>query len=53
LSADDYDTKKWAADGLAYLTLDADVKEEFVNDLNAVQAMYTLTKVNKSEINAA
>lgn len=43
-SADDYDTKKWAADGLAYLTLDAEVKEELANDNLALPALYSLTK---------
>ena len=44
-SSTDYETKKWAADGLAYLTLDADVKEEIVNDLATVKALYELIKV--------
>lgn len=33
-------------EGLAYLTFDADVKEEFVEDKAAMQAMFQLTKVN-------
>lgn len=32
-------------EGLAYLTFDADVKEEFVEDKAAMQAMFQLTKV--------
>jgi hypothetical protein len=32
-------------DGLAYLTLDADVKEILVDDVDALKTMYELTKV--------
>lgn len=32
-------------EGLAYLTFDADVKEEFVEDKAAMQAMFQLAKV--------
>ncbi|KAG8440608.1 hypothetical protein GDO86_006381 [Hymenochirus boettgeri] len=37
-------TRRWAVEGLAYLTFDADVKEEFVEDKAALQAMFTLAK---------
>ncbi|XP_048473017.1 protein unc-45 homolog A-like [Rhincodon typus] len=37
-------TRRWAVEGLAYLTFDADVKEEFVDDQSAMQAMFELTK---------
>ncbi|XP_053573687.1 protein unc-45 homolog A [Bombina bombina] len=37
-------TRRWAVEGLAYLTFDADVKEEFVEDKSALQAMFTLAK---------
>ncbi|KAM4746849.1 protein unc-45 homolog A [Rhinophrynus dorsalis] len=37
-------TRRWAVEGLAYLTFDADVKEEFVEDTTALQAMFTLAK---------
>ncbi|XP_069471000.1 protein unc-45 homolog B [Ambystoma mexicanum] len=37
-------TRKWAVDGLAYLTLDADVKDDFVEDEPALQAMFELSK---------
>lgn len=43
--ASDYSTKKWAVDGLAYLTLDADVKEDLINDIDALTEMYALVKV--------
>lgn len=32
-------------EGLAYLTLDADVKDDFVEDEQALQAMFELAKV--------
>lgn len=38
-------TRRWAVEGLAYLTFDADVKEEFVEDKAALQAMFKLAKV--------
>ncbi|MEE6503428.1 hypothetical protein FKM82_004824 [Ascaphus truei] len=40
----DPSTRRWAVEGLAYLTFDADVKEEFVEDKAAMQAMFTLAK---------
>lgn len=39
------DLRKWAAEGLAYLTLDADVKEELVEDSNALRSLIDLAKV--------
>jgi hypothetical protein len=38
------DLKKWAAEGFAYLTLDADVKEEVANDPLVVKALIDLGK---------
>ncbi|NWT06794.1 UN45A protein, partial [Mionectes macconnelli] len=40
----DTGTRRWAVEGLAYLTFDADVKEEFVEDKAAMQAMFHLAK---------
>ncbi|NWX94176.1 UN45A protein, partial [Nothoprocta pentlandii] len=40
----DAGTRRWAVEGLAYLTFDADVKEEFVEDKAAMQAMFQLAK---------
>ncbi|NXN85873.1 UN45A protein, partial [Bombycilla garrulus] len=40
----DAGTRRWAVEGLAYLTFDADVKEEFVEDKAAMQAMFNLAK---------
>uniref|UniRef100_A0A8C3RDA5 Unc-45 myosin chaperone A n=1 Tax=Cyanoderma ruficeps TaxID=181631 RepID=A0A8C3RDA5_9PASS len=42
----DAGTRRWAVEGLAYLTFDADVKEEFVEDKAAMQAMFHLAKVH-------
>lgn len=38
-------SRRWAIEGLAYLTLDADVKEDLVEDKKALQAMFELAKV--------
>ena len=38
-------SRRWAIEGLAYLTFDADVKEDLVQDKNALQAMFQLAKV--------
>uniref|UniRef100_A0A8C8BGS9 Unc-45 myosin chaperone A n=1 Tax=Otus sunia TaxID=257818 RepID=A0A8C8BGS9_9STRI len=40
----DAGTRRWAVEGLAYLTFDADVKEEFVEDKAAMQAMFHLVR---------
>lgn len=37
-------SRRWAIEGLAYLTFDADVKEDLVEDKNALQAMFELAK---------
>ncbi|KAL2092071.1 hypothetical protein ACEWY4_011869 [Coilia grayii] len=37
-------TRKWAVEGLAYLTNDADVKDDFVEDEPAMKAMFELAK---------
>ena len=41
----DADLRKWAAEGLAYLTLDADVKEELADDAEALTSLIELAKV--------
>ncbi|XP_054857876.1 protein unc-45 homolog B [Eublepharis macularius] len=43
-------TRKWAIEGLAYLTLDADVKDDFVEDEPALQAMFELAKTSDKTI---
>lgn len=42
--AKDKDMRKWAAEGLSYLTLDADVKEKLVEDKPALQSLIELAK---------
>ncbi|XP_060594947.1 protein unc-45 homolog B-like [Ruditapes philippinarum] len=42
--AGDIQMKQWATEGLAYLTLDADVKEEVVNDPKALAAIIQAAK---------
>ncbi|KAL4834966.1 hypothetical protein H8958_012777, partial [Nasalis larvatus] len=42
-------TRRWAVEGLAYLTLDADVKDDFVQDIPALQAMFELAKASVEE----
>lgn len=38
-------SRRWAVEGLAYLTFDADVKEDLVQDKNALLSMCELAKV--------
>ena len=45
----DRDLRKWAADGLSFLTLDADVKEKLVDDEAAVKALIELAKADKAQ----
>ena len=45
----DRDLRRWAADGLSYLTLDADVKERLVEDEAAIKALIELAKADKNE----
>lgn len=37
--------RRWACEGLSYLTLDADVKEKLIGDTNAIKSMVELAKV--------
>ncbi|XP_061678041.1 protein unc-45 homolog A isoform X2 [Syngnathoides biaculeatus] len=37
-------SRRWSVEGLAYLTFDADVKEDLVDDKNALWAMFELAK---------
>ena len=46
----DCDLRKWATEGLAYLTLDAEVKEELVNDTPALQSIFELAKVQSVSV---
>ncbi|RWS10668.1 Protein unc-45-like protein [Dinothrombium tinctorium] len=40
----DRDLKKWACEGLAYLSLDADVKEDIIDDKSALSALIEIAK---------
>ncbi|XP_054271467.1 protein unc-45 homolog B isoform X1 [Macrosteles quadrilineatus] len=40
----DADMRRWAIEGLSYLTLDADVKEKLIDDKKALHAMVELAK---------
>jgi len=43
--AKDKDMRKWAVEGLSYLTLDAEVKERLIEDHGALQALIEVAKV--------
>ncbi|XP_004852859.1 protein unc-45 homolog A isoform X1 [Heterocephalus glaber] len=46
----DAGTKRWAVEGLAYLTFDADVKEEFVEDGAALKALFQFSKSEERSV---
>lgn len=46
----DKDIRKFAAEGLSYLTLDADVKEKLVEDKAALQALIELAKTGDQSV---
>lgn len=46
----DKDIRKFAAEGLAYLTLDADVKEKLVEDKAAIQALIELANTGDQSV---
>jgi protein unc-45 len=43
-------SRRWAADGLAYLSLDADVKEELVDNLPALKALFAQCQCQDSHV---
>ena len=43
--AKDKDMRKWAVEGLSYLTLDAEVKEKLIEDRVALQALIDVAQV--------
>ncbi|CAF0903987.1 unnamed protein product [Rotaria sp. Silwood1] len=45
-----FEIRRWAADGLAYLTLDADVKEEFVDNLPALKSLFNLCQCDDAHV---
>ncbi|XP_071639799.1 protein unc-45 homolog B-like [Temnothorax longispinosus] len=46
----DKDMRKWAVEGLSYLTFDAEVKEKLIEDQQAVQAMIELAKTGDQSV---
>ncbi|XP_048646189.1 protein unc-45 homolog A isoform X2 [Marmota marmota marmota] len=46
----DAGTRRWAVEGLAYLTFDADVKEEFVADEAALKALFQLSRSEERSV---
>ncbi|XP_067935381.1 protein unc-45 homolog B-like isoform X2 [Watersipora subatra] len=46
----DVDLRKWSVEGLAYLTLDAEIKEELVTDKAAIQALIDIAKVGDQTV---
>lgn len=44
------DMRKWAVEGLSYLTFDAEVKEKLIEDIQAVQAMIELAKTGDQSV---
>ncbi|XP_005094603.1 protein unc-45 homolog B isoform X2 [Aplysia californica] len=47
------DLRKWATEGLAYLTLQAEIKEELVNDVPAVKSIFDLAKEKERNLTYA
>lgn len=46
----DKDIRRWAAEGLSYLTLDADVKEKLIEDKPALRALIDLAKTEEPTV---
>lgn len=44
------DMRKWAVEGLSYLTFDAEVKEKLIEDGQAIQAMIELAKTGDQSV---
>jgi hypothetical protein len=49
-SSESFDIRRWSSDGLAYLTLDADVKEELADNLPALKALFTLCQSQDAHV---
>ena len=49
----DGDLRRWAAEGLSYLTLDADVKEKLVDDEQAILALVEMARSGKADVQYA
>ncbi|KAH0944696.1 hypothetical protein HN011_005828 [Eciton burchellii] len=44
------DMRKWAVEGLSYLTFDAEIKEKLIEDQQAIQAMIELAKTGDQSV---
>lgn len=44
------DIRRWSADGLAYLTLNADVKDELVENLPALKSLFSLCQCQDTNV---
>eukprot|EP00095_Tigriopus_kingsejongensis_P001782 snap_masked-scaffold225_size250570-processed-gene-1.3 protein:Tk01782 transcript:snap_masked-scaffold225_size250570-processed-gene-1.3-mRNA-1 annotation:"protein unc-45 homolog b" len=49
----DRDLRRWAAEGLSFLTLDADVKEKLCEDQDAIKALVELAQQGKYDVQYA
>lgn len=49
-SKKDMELRKWAAEGLSFLTMEADVKETFLEDQQAVRSLMELAKAKDSSL---
>ena len=49
-TSENFDIRRWSADGLAYLSLDTDVKEELVNNLSALKALFNLSQCQDAHV---
>ncbi|XP_015766068.1 PREDICTED: protein unc-45 homolog B-like [Acropora digitifera] len=49
-SKKDMEVRKWAAEGLSFVTMDAEVKEIFLEDLEALKALLELTKAKDGSL---
>jgi hypothetical protein len=45
-----FDVRRWSADGLAYLSLDADVKEELVDNQVALKSLFSLCQCDDAHV---
>lgn len=48
-SSKDQNMKRWAAEGMSYLTLDAEVKEKVINDPACLKALFDLARSEKQD----
>ena len=49
-TSESFDIRRWSADGLAYLTLDADVKEEIIENISALKSLFNLCQCDDAHV---